>query len=104
MTKIIIANQKGGVGKTTTAVTLATGLASMGFPTVLVDADSQGNAAQFLGLEPRPDLYALVIQERNPADLVQRIPHYPLLGIVAPVKSTTASMTPLPPVPSPRTR
>lgn len=80
---LVIANQKGGVGKTTTAVTLATGMASMGYPTVLVDADSQGNAAQFLGLEPRPDLYRLIIQERPPAEVVQRVDEYPLLGVVA---------------------
>jgi chromosome partitioning protein len=80
---IVIANQKGGVGKTTTAVTMATGMASMGYATVLVDADSQGNAAQFLGLEPRPDLYRLMIQERPPAEVIQRVEAYPLLGVVA---------------------
>ncbi len=55
---IVIANQKGGVGKTTTCVTVATGMAELGYPTVLVDADSQGNAAQFLGLDPRPEEHA----------------------------------------------
>lgn len=50
MTKIFsIANQKGGVGKTTTAVNLACGLARRGVPALLVDLDSQANATSALG-------------------------------------------------------
>jgi len=52
MTKIFsIANQKGGVGKTTTAVNLACGLARRGVPALLVDLDSQANATSALGIE-----------------------------------------------------
>jgi len=55
-----LANQKGGVGKTTTAVTIADGLARRGQKTLLVDLDPQGHTAFALGLKKSPGLYRLI--------------------------------------------
>lgn len=56
---IAIANRKGGVGKTTLAVHLATWLSRQGRPTALLDLDTQGSVAYFLGLEPANDVAEL---------------------------------------------
>ncbi len=68
-TKVIcIANQKGGVGKTTTAISLAHGLALRGREVLLIDLDPQGNCATALGMTPEPGAFYLLTMGQTPVD------------------------------------
>jgi len=60
MRKLAVAMAKGGVGKTTTAVNLASGLAMTGKRVLLVDCDTQGQVAKFLGARPQYGLYEFI--------------------------------------------
>ena len=70
---IAVANQKGGVGKTTTAINLAAGLVELGARVLLVDLDPQGNASTGLGISPERRVkttYDLLIEEAPLAEVV----------------------------------
>src|SRR5664279_2902268 len=76
---LVVANQKGGVGKTTTAINLGTALAAVGEPTLIVDTDPQGNASTGLGIprsERKLTTYDVLMSEAGIADAVTptRIP------------------------------
>lgn len=61
MVIITVANQKGGVAKTTTAVSVAHGLSLRGYNVLLVDLDPQGQCASYLNMQPEPAVFELLI-------------------------------------------
>jgi chromosome partitioning protein len=71
---ITIINEKGGVGKTTTTVTVAAGLAHRGYRVLMIDADAQGHATRAFGLAKYPGLYDLLVRDAKLTDVIKPIP------------------------------
>ncbi|MEU7862368.1 ParA family protein [Nonomuraea sp. NPDC049141] len=77
---IAVANQKGGVGKTTTSVNIAAALSMHGQRVLVVDLDPQGNASTALATEHRgdvPDVYQVLVDDLPMADIVKEVPEMP---------------------------
>lgn len=71
--RIAVLNQKGGTGKTTTAVSLAAGLALKGYRTLLIDMDAQGNVSVSLGAQARYTLYHVLMGHVAPTDAAIKV-------------------------------
>ena len=98
---LAIANQKGGVGKTTTAINLATALAAIEKEVLLVDLDPQGNATTGVGLDPREQtasIYDVIIGQAHLLDAVRptAVPKLSLVPSSVDLSGAELELAPLP--------